>query len=275
MKLGISNIAWDTVEDEDIADILNKNSIDSIDVVPGKYFPIPSEAREVEILKIKNWWLDRGIKITGMQALLYNTNGLNIFASEDIQKLMLEHLSDICRIGGLLAAKKLAFGSPKNRDRSGLSNMETMNIAIPFFRKLGDMAKGHDVTICLEPNPTCYGSNFMTTSSETAKVVEEVAHESIKMLLDTGAITLNEESPDLIISKYAFLIGHIHASEPNLLPIGDCNTNHRAIAKTLEFHLPYNTVTIEMVATKDEDHKKSIQRALTCGINSYSGTVLK
>ena len=104
---------------------------------------------------------------------------------------------------------------------------------------------------------------------ETANVVEEIAHDSIRMLLDTGALRLNKESPALIIKKYESLIGHIHASEPNLLPIGDGNTNHTLINSALECYLPNELVTIEMIATKDENHESSIQRALTCAIQSY------
>ncbi|MFD1693389.1 sugar phosphate isomerase/epimerase family protein [Azotobacter chroococcum] len=75
--------------------------------------------------------------------------------------------------------------------------------------------------ICLEPNPSCYGANFMTTSVETARVVREVAHPFIGMQLDTGALSINGEDPEAVLRDSSSLIGHIHASEPDLLPLGD------------------------------------------------------
>jgi len=68
MRLAISNIAWDTNEDEAIVTLLQCFSFDAIDVTPGKYFPEPGKATDEDIARVKNWWLERGIEITGMQA---------------------------------------------------------------------------------------------------------------------------------------------------------------------------------------------------------------
>ena len=98
---------------------------------------------------------------------------------------MLQHLSSVCRIGAGLGATRLVFGSPKNRDRTGLSDQQARDVAVPFFRRLGTIAQSYGVVICLEPNPTCYGANFMTTSAETAQVVEQIDHPAIKTLMFT------------------------------------------------------------------------------------------
>ena len=41
-----------------------------------------------------------------------------------------------------------------------------------------------------------------------------------------------------ILLKYAELIGHVHASEPNLVPLGDGTTNHKIFFKALTRPLP-------------------------------------
>jgi D-psicose/D-tagatose/L-ribulose 3-epimerase len=169
----------------------------------------------------------------------------------------------------VLGAKKLVFGSPKNRDRKGLNAQEALNIAIPFFKKLGDIALTENVEICLEPNPVCYAANFMTTSTETASVVKQVAHAAIKMQLDTGALTINNEDPESILNNYAHLIGHIHLSEPNLIPLGDDKTDHSKIAASLKKYLPNHVASIEMLATKNATHLNSITRSLSTAIEHY------
>lgn len=269
MRLAISNIAWDTAEDEAIAKLLHRFGVDAIDVAPGKYFPEPAKATDEDIARIKNWWSERGIEITGMQALMFGTAGLNVFGSVEIQDAMLQHLTEVCRIGGVLGAKRLVFGSPKNRDRSGLSDQVTTDMAVSFFRRLGDIAQNHGVVVCLEPNPICYGANFMVTSAETAQVVNQIAHPSIRMQLDTGAITINGEDPAAVLQSYAPLIGHIHASEPDLLPLGDGGTDHSQMFAALEQHVPNHVVSIEMLATKSEPHEVSIERALGVAIQHY------
>lgn len=269
MRLSISNIAWDVAEDEAVAGLLQRHQVDAIDIAPGKYFPDPAKATALDIAKVKNRWGERGIAITGMQALLFGTTGLNVFGPPASQRAMLLHLEAVCRIAAGLGAHRLVFGSPKNRDRSGLNDTETMAIALPFFRKLGDIAASNGVMVCLEPNPSCYGSNFMTTSAETADVVTQIAHPAIRMQFDTGAMTINHEDPTAVARTCAGLIGHIHASEPNLVPLGDGDTQHAAMFMALMSRLPDHVVTIEMLATQNEPHLAAIERALSVAMRHY------
>lgn len=269
MRLAISNIAWDTSEDDEVAQLLRRYGVDAIDVAPGKYFPDLARATNQDMTRVRAWWSERGIEITGMQALLFGTTGLNIFGSGRVQETMLAHLSMVCRVGAGLAATRLVFGSPKNRDRSGLDDQQAMDIAVPFFRRLGDIAQSYGVIVCLEPNPPCYGANFMTTSIETAGVVAHVDHPAIKMQLDTGALTINGEEAASVLVDCAQLIGHVHASEPGLVPLGDGGTDHRKIRAALECYLPHHIISIEMVATQNEPHLNSIERALVAAIRNY------
>jgi sugar phosphate isomerase/epimerase len=275
MRLAISNIAWDTAEDDAVAELLHRFNVDAIDIAPGKYFPEPAQATDEEITYVRDWWFEHGIEITGMQALLFGTTGLNVFGLPEAQEAMLQHLSAVCRIGAGLGATRLVFGSPKNRDRSGLNDQETLDKAVSFFRRLGDIAQAYNVVICLEPNPACYGANFMTTSAETAQVVRQIAHPTIMMQLDTGALTINGEDPFIVLKDSASLIGHVHASEPNLLPLGDGETDHAKVVKALEQHLPHHVVSIEMLATENEPHLASIERALNVAVRHYHPNSLK
>lgn len=269
MRLAISNIAWDIAEDESVAELLRQYQVDAIDIAPSKYFPDPVFTSEKQTEDIRKWWAERDIEITGMQSLLFGTTGLNLFGSENTRKIMLSHLESICRLGSALGATRLVFGSPKNRDRTGLKDQQVADIAIRFFRDLGDIAKKHGVIICLEPNPVCYGANFMTTSSETAEVVRTVNHNAIRMQLDIGSLTINEESADFVVSLNAPLIGHIHASEPDLAPLGDRTANHASAAIAVKRYLPDHLVSIEMVATQHEGHLMAIERALSVAVLHY------
>ncbi|BAO87194.1 sugar phosphate isomerase/epimerase family protein [Caballeronia cordobensis] len=269
MRIAISNIAWEVSEDDTIAALLTRHGVDAIDIAPGKYFPQPSAATSEDMARVKGWWNERGIKITGMQSLLFGTTGLNLFGSRASREAMLAQLEAVCRIGEGVGATRLVFGSPKNRDRGELADDEALEIAMPFFRRLGDIASRHGVFVCLEPNPPCYGANFMTTSEETLSVVKEVAHPAIKMQLDAGAMTINAEDPVATLRACAPFIGHIHASEPGLVPIGDGACDHAAIARSVREALPRHVVTIEMVATNDEPHHASIERALRKTLSFY------
>lgn len=262
MRLSISNIAWDPDEDEVVAALLQRHGVNAIDVAPGKYFPQPQLADAQAIADVRASWADRGIDIIGMQALLFGTTGLNVFGPGDVQQALLDHLSHVCRIGAGLGATRLVFGSPRNRDRTGLSDEQARAQGAAFFRRVGDIAAAQGVMVCLEPNPAHYGANFMTGSLETAEVVEAVGHPAIRMQLDTGAIAINREDPAAVIERCAGLIGHVHLSEPDLVPLGDGGADHVALAAALARHLPQHPATIEMLATVSEPHPAAIARAL-------------
>lgn len=269
MRLAISNIAWDVEHDGAVASLLRSHQIDAIDIAPGKYFPDPKNAKSADIDGVRHWWADRGIAITGMQALLFGTTGLNLFGTAPVQSAMIEHLSAVCRIGAGLGASRLVFGSPRNRDRSGMDDSDVTAMAVAFFCRLGDVAESYGVQICLEPNPTCYGANFMTNCLETAEIVEQANHPAIRMQLDTGALTINGEDPADVVNKWARLIGHVHASEPDLVPLGDGSTEHGAVAVALLRHLPRHVVSIEMLAANREPQVAAIERALGVAIHYY------
>jgi len=269
VRLAVSNISWDVAEDAAVSRLLKRHAIDAIDVAPGKYFPEPRNASDQAIARVKHWWADQGVEITGMQALLFGTTGLNVFGPPAVQAALLDHLAAVCRIACGLGAVRVVFGSPKNRIRAGLSDEASTAAALSFFRRLGDVAGAHGVLMCLEPNPTCYGADFMTTSAETAQVVDAVAHPAIRMQFDTGALTINDESPAHVLDRFGTLIGHVHASEPGLLPLGDGACDHAAMHAALTKTLPHHLVCIEMVATSAEPHLASIERALTTAIANY------
>lgn len=269
MRIAISNIAWDVSDDEAVAALLRQYQVDAIDIAPGKYFPDPRRATLNDVRDVRHWWESHGIEITGMQALLFGTSGLNLFGDAAVRDAILAHLDAVCRIGAGFGATRLVFGSPKNRDRTGLSDIQAETLAIDFFRRLGDVASTYGVRICLEPNPPCYGANFMTTSAKTAAIVSQAAHPAIQMQLDTGAMTINGESAEHVIQAYALLIGHIHASEPNLVTLGDGGCDHHAVGQALNATLPEQIVTIEMLAAKQALLLQAIERALQVAIRYY------
>ena len=269
--ISISNIAWDVSVDNEVAKILKESGVSYIDIAPPKYFKDPSNVQTAEILDVKNYWNRQSITPIGMQALLFGTQGLNVFGDEQTQTSLLKHLANICKIGHTLGATKLVFGSPKNRDRSHLDDNETLKVATDFFRRLGDIAKLEGVVICLEPNPECYQSNFMTNSIDTATVVNAINHKNIRMQLDIGAMNINNESPAEIIKLVAPIIHHIHISEPQLAPINENTDYHYQAAQAIKTYLPNMPMTIEMLTTDPSTALDEIKNAIEIVNRIYKG----
>lgn len=266
MRISISNIAWDPTDDEAIATLLKTLHVNAIDIAPGKYFKNIQQTTSQEIRKVKTWWHDRGVEIVGMQALLFGTEGLNLFSNSS--QRMLEHLQAVMKIASELHATKLVFGSPKNRDRSGLTDSETQQKADDFFGQVGDLAKKAGVFLCLETNPPVYQCNFMTQMDETAKVVKRTNHPHIRLQLDTGAMLINQE-PGSLIAKYADMIGHIHLSEPHLKPLGSVKSDHSEYANAFSVFTKNTVATIEMIKPEGEQPLQQIEKSLRWALATY------
>lgn len=257
MALSISNIAWNPNLDRSVAELLCKHDVHYIDIAPGKYFNNLMEADTQEILSVKRFWNMRGISIIGMQSLFYGTKGFNIFGESYI--VMLSYLDIICKTASILGARFLTFGSPKNRDRSGLSDSETLDKALSFFYMAGKIAQNHSVVLCLEPNPKEYGANFLTTTKETYNFVKMLNHPCIKLQLDVGALILNDEK-NTVIDICSDMIGHVHISEPQLKPIGTNQDEHLVFSLVIK-KLKSNK-TIEMLTADTKDPLKDIEKSL-------------
>jgi sugar phosphate isomerase/epimerase len=267
MRISVSNIAWDPGEDEAIALVLRRAGIDQLDLAPGKYFPDPFTASIADVDAVRRRWQAAGFSIAGMQALLFGTAGLNMFADAD--GAMMARLCRIAEIGARLGAPCMTFGSPRQRDRSGLDDDQTMTLATDFFMRLGDEAERRDIKVCIEPNPATYGCNFLTNTIDAAMLVRALNHPAILLQLDVGTMIMNEESPAELISTFALEIGHVHASEPGLEKLGNYIATHVDVGAALRAHRPDIVVTIEMVASNTESHILAVERAVEVALDAY------
>ena len=263
MNLSISNIAWNIDEDHEISKILNDYNVNLIDIAPNKYFNSINSTNIQEIDKVKNYWKQRNIKISGMQSLLYKANNFNIFnIDEHSHNLIINYLEKIIIIANRLGAKNLIFGSPKNRDRGSLNDTEVLSKSKFFFKSLGDIALNYNIKICLEPNPSLYNCNFMTSTHETEKIIRNVNHEAIKLNLDIGALTINNENLDDVMTKCHDLISYVHLSEPNLITLGNTNLDYKKIIDTIRNFIPDVTLSIEMLNSKDKSNIKNVENSV-------------
>ena len=259
-KISISNIAWSPEHNESIVNILNKLGVEFIDIAPSKCFKDPFKATKEELLEYKKWWFSRGIRFLGMQSLLYGTEGLNVFSNAIIQSELLKHLTGVCRFASLMGIERLVFGSPKNRDRTGLTNQEAEDIALVFFHKLGAIAHQYDVVICLEPNAAQYGTNFLVSTEETSTFVRKLGHPNIAMQFDVGTFLLNKEKIDSV-PQMLECVRHVHLSEPYLKSLGKTSPDGERLYRVIA-DMWKDPVCIEMLSTGKESELAVVETAI-------------
>jgi len=271
-----------------VAGLLARLGVDAIDVAPSKYFADVTAVREAEVRRVRDWWLDRGIEITGMQSLLYGTQGLNLFGPPDVQQRMLAYLAAVCRVGAWLGATRLVFGSPANRNRAGLTDAEAWTRALEFFGRLAEVAADAGVTICLEGVHPHYGANFMTDTASSLHMARALNHPSVGIVLDTAVVQLNGEDIEVLLAEGAAWVRHIHASEKDLVPLGQPAgarqpgvqsgvppghlpeaVDHATMAAAIRRWVPDRVVCVEILARGNDLHFANIEQSLAFARRHY------
>ncbi|HEY4130882.1 MAG TPA: sugar phosphate isomerase/epimerase family protein, partial [Gemmatimonadaceae bacterium] len=257
----VSSIAWAPEEDPAIATLLRARGVQGVELAPTKWRTDPFHAPAKDVAALRRWWEDRGFSIVSLQSLLFEHPELQLFGSDASRSALASFLKDVLDFAHAVGAGAVVFGSPKNRLRGALSNVEAMAIAESFLRALGDYARDSGVAFCVEANPPGYGCDFVTTTAEAVELVRRVNHPGICVNGDLGGMTMAGEDPRSSIEAARGLIGHFHASEPNLAEIVAVSDHARA-AEGLATIGYDRWVSIEMRAVADGNHIAAVDRAV-------------
>ena len=249
MKLAVSNIAWASDEEEEVADTLRREQVQHIEIAPTKIFNDPTATTLAKRQRYERFWADRGISIVAFQSLLFGRPDLEIFGDVSVRKETLDVLSRFIELAGQLGVQRLVFGSPKNRIvPDAMSRDEAFSVAVKFFAELGQVAVDHDTCFCIEPNPPAYGCNFVTSANDGLALVTAVGHAGFGLHLDAAGMTLAGDSLSNAIKTAGPDLKHFHASAPYLAQLEEELVDHASAARALRTIRYDGYVSIEMRA---------------------------
>ncbi|MEO8241900.1 MAG: sugar phosphate isomerase/epimerase family protein [bacterium] len=223
MKLAVSNIAWTVAQRLDAYAILADAGFGGLEIAPGLFFDgeddvfCPSEtAGRRALAEIRA----AGLELVSMQALLFGVQGAALFGAAPERARFRTGLERAIDLAGRFGIPNLVFGSPaQRRIPDGLEPDEARLIATDMFRDLGMRAAAAGTVIAIEANPVAYGTNFLNTLEQARAFVETVAHPSIKVILDVGAMVMNAESSVVTgLAQTMPMLSHVHLSQPQLAP---------------------------------------------------------
>lgn len=263
MKFGISNIAWKEKDDNSVYDLMREYGFTGLEVAPSRLWAKPFEVGEEEVDDTRNWLLKRNISIISLQALHFGFPSLQVFGTEENRRQMLTHTKNCILLAEKLDADVLVFGSPKNRIVGTLRSADYETIAESFFGELAEFADPHHQVICVEPNPTVYGADFITRTEEAVQWVKRINKPGFKLNIDTGTLFLNNEEVIHTLETALPYAGHFHISEPMLdqIPQRD-EVKHEQISAFLK-KVHYNGwVSVEMRPGLGDSDIASVEKAL-------------
>ncbi|MDO5136881.1 MAG: TIM barrel protein [Oscillospiraceae bacterium] len=248
MRLSISNIAWDTEQNDTVYSYMHELGYTGLEIAPTKFFPDQpyDHWKEFHLLceEIKEKY---EIAVCSMQSILYGMDQ-NLFDERGAEKLLV-YLDKAFAFGEEGGGCNLVFGCPKNRSVPEGKNWRD---AISFFAEAATLALGHNCVLALEANPPMYGTNFINTTEEAFDFAREVP--GLRVNLDFG--TIIDRSDDLnIVAENMYMVNHVHISEPGLAPIQH-REEHKKLASILKASEYSGYVSIEMKQTNMDTIKE-------------------
>lgn len=246
MKLSISNLAWNQKDDCEVFSLMHKLGFEGLEIAPTKIFPAEpySKLDEAKIWSEK-LRKEYGFSVPSMQSIWYGKTE-NIFSSEEERQILSAYTKSAIDFASVIGCKNLVFGCPKNRNKP--ENADE-NIAIDFFRSLGDYAVSKNTCIGMEANPKIYNTNFINTTEAAVDLIKRVGSEGFKLNLDVGTMVQNQESMEVLIGN-SNLINHVHISEPYLKKI-EKRELHKDLFAFLKSEKYNGFVSIEMGLTEN------------------------
>lgn len=269
-RLAMSNIAWTNEEEPAVARKLQQLGVTAIEIAPTKRWDDPTKATEAEILEYREWWAQYGIEVVAFQSMLFARPDLKLFESTENRAECLDYLRSFIALAGHIGAKRMVFGSPKNRQRGEMSYEEAFAIAKDFFTKIAKTAEENGVVFCLEPNAPQYNCDFVTNVKEGAALVQAVAHPGFRLHLDTACMALAADDLSVSIRENADILQHFHISSPMLEQVEPRDdVNHEAAAAALKDVNYDKLISIEMRPGEAGTNLKRVERAISYAKSVY------
>jgi|TARA_B100001971_G_C18239702_1_gene569909 hypothetical protein len=266
MNISISNIAWKKEENFQALAVLKEQNVHAIDLAPTLLFNSISDVTKDQIVSERSKYDAQKISIVAMQSLLYGAQEVSLFDGEQASTGLMQHLEKVFFIGEHLKVKNVVFGSPKNRFIRD-ETIDHEKIAIVFFTKVSDLARKHNLTVCMEANPKEYECNFLTNTFDAVDFIKKINHPNFKLNFDTSTVLLNgNDFKEVLDYAYPYM-SHVHISSPHIQQID--GIDHKKISDLLKEYQYKGYVALEVKPNLADNNINSLKKNLSIFRNFY------
>ncbi len=214
MKLSISNIAWDALQDEAVYSAMQKNGFSGLEIAPTRLFENPYDNLFRINAYSQSLKKNYSFSICSMQSIWYG-KGESLYDVEG-RKILEQYTKQAIDFAHAGAIDNLVFGCPKNRNiPPELNRIECEKAAEEFLFSMGEYAHSKGTVLAIEPNPDIYGTNFVNTTEQAFNLVRKLGSDGLKVNVDVGTMIHGGERCN-ILAKDIDIVNHIHLSLPYL-----------------------------------------------------------
>lgn len=246
MKLAVSNVAWYTKEIDGFLRFIKGIGCQGIELAPSMLWDEPINASLRERLELRKKIEDSGLKLVGLQALLYAHRDFLIFKDDLMRQKIIDYFNKLMDFCVDLGGELLVFGSPGNRNINNVPAEMAYAIAVDFFRKVGQEAGERGIFFCIEPLGK-KETDFINTVAEAEKLISDVGNpKGFGLHIDVKGIIDEDEVDAPYLTQSFSHAKHIHLNDPGLTPPGSTGYDHRRVRARMEGSNYARFVSIEM-----------------------------
>ena len=164
-----------------------------------------------EFERVRQQVLASRLRCRSFNSLIRTMQVVGPEANLDAVSTYLNAALDRCR---QLGARVVVWGSASSRNiPAGHSREQAWQEIKRFLQRAGDIAKSHELVIGVEPLRK-QESNIINAGAEALRLVDEVKHPNVKMIIDYYHLRMENEDPDILVRAREHVV-HLHFANPN------------------------------------------------------------
>lgn len=267
----MSNIAWPPSEVDRYLDLLRSEGCSGVEIAASLLWPEPTDSVPSDRHQFRQKVEDRGLRVTGLQALLFLRPDLQLFVGDASRRQTVDYLIRLMDVCVDLGGDVLVFGSPQNRNSQGMEITTRQSIATDVMGRLAEASAARGLTFCIEPlGPS--ETDFINSTREAVQFLDTLGwpsglglHVDIKAVMEAGETT----DPGLI-ARFA-RARHVHVNDPGLQAPGSTGVDHTPVARALIQSRYDRFLSIEMRRVSG-DEELSVRRAIRFVKGAYTSS---
>jgi D-psicose/D-tagatose/L-ribulose 3-epimerase len=192
---------------------------DGLEVAPFTLADNPQDITDREAAEFRRIAQDHGLAISGLHWLLVAPAGLSIVSEDStVRERTIGFMRRLVELCALMGGRYLVHGSPKQRSvPPGSTPEQALARATECFAQAGAAAASAGVVYCIEPLST-RETNLIHTVAEAARIVDQVASQGLKTMIDCSAAgQMERESVAELMARWIPTghVAHVQVNDPN------------------------------------------------------------